>query len=101
MGDLNFPPSVVQWPRVDGCIVPLVHNHRSEETADGLQVRLQADRLCELMLEHNMAQQVDQPTHLLETLDLVFTGDQQLISYIRTESFQQFTDHKVLSGGEL
>ena len=93
MGDLNFPASVVQWPRVDGCLVPHVHNHRVEETADDMQVRLQADRLCELMFVHNMAQQVDQPTHGLDTLDLVFTSDQQLISYIRTESFQQFTDH--------
>ena len=97
MGDLNLPASVMQWHRIDGCLVPAVNNHRKDETDDGLQVRLQAQKLCDLMLSHHMAQYVDQPTHNVEVLDLVFTSDQELVSHISTESFPSFTDHKVLS----
>ena len=44
-----------------------------------------------------MSQYVDQPTHGVEILDLVFTSDQSLVSHINMESFPTFTDHKILS----
>ena len=97
MGDLNFPTSVMQWPRVDGCLVPQVNGHRGEGTADGLQDRLQAQRFCDLMLSHHLAQQVDQPTRDMEILDLVCTSDHHLVSHISTESFPMFTDHRLVS----
>ena len=97
MGDFNFPSNVMKWPRLDGHLVPSVHGHRTEVTADGLQERLQAQKLCDLSLHHHMAQLVDQPTHGVEILDLVFTSDQQLVSHINMEPFPQFTDHKILS----
>ena len=52
-----------------------------------------------MMLLHNIVQQNDQPTHSLEILDLVFSSDQNLISHIRTDNFEQFTDHAVLTIG--
>ena len=97
MGDMNFPSSVMTWPRVDGHLVPSVRGHRAELTEDGLQVRLQAQRLCDIALRHHMAQLVDQPTHGVEILDLVFTSDLAAVSHIDMESFPLFTDHKVLS----
>ena len=97
MGDLNFPSKVMQWPWVDGYLVPAVNGHRGEVAEDGVQARLQAQRLCDLALDHHMTQLVDQPTHGVEILDLVFTSDQQLVSNIDLANFPQFTDHKVLS----
>ena len=97
MGDLNFPSNVMLWPRVDGQLVPAVHGHRAEVAEDGLQARLQAQRLCDLSLDHHMVQLVDQPTHGVEVLDLVFTSDQHLVSHIDMEPFPEFTDHKILS----
>ena len=96
MGDLNFPANVMLWPRVDGQLVPSVHGHRVG-TEDGLHVRLQAQKLCDLAIHHHMTQMVDQPTHGVEILDLVFTNDQQLVSHLDMEPFPQFTDHKILS----
>ena len=43
-----------------------------------------------------MSQYVDQPTHGLEILDLVFTSDQNLVSHVDMEAFPTFTDHKIL-----
>ena len=42
--------------------------YRSEEIAP------QAAKLCNLMLKHNMIQQVDQATRGREILDLIFTN---------------------------
>ena len=75
MGDLNFPANVMQWPRLDGILVPSVRGHRGEEAENGLQARLQAQKMCDLALDHHMVQQVDQPTHGLEILDLAFSSD--------------------------
>ena len=97
MGDLNFPTNVMQWLRVEGCLVPSVNNHRGIEVEDGLQVRLQSQKLCDLMLTHHMAQQVDQPTYNVEILDLFFTSDHQLVAHITTEPFPMFTDHRVVA----
>ena len=52
MGDLKFPKTVMTWPAVDGVLVPSVLGHRSQSTEDGLQSRLQAQRLCDLALRH-------------------------------------------------
>ena len=97
MGDLNFPARVMLWPRVDGCLVPSVHSHRMEEVKEGLQTRLQAQKLCDLAVRHHMAQLVDQPSHGVEILDLVYSSDQDLVSHIDMEPFPEFTDHKILS----
>ena len=96
MGDLNFPRNVMAWQRVDGHLVHCVQGHRAEAAEGGLQARLQAERLCDLSLRHHMSQYVDQPTHGLEILDLVFTSDQNLVSHVDMEAFPTFTDHKIL-----
>ena len=74
-----------------------MRSHRTEVVEDGLQERLQAERLCDLALHHNLAQLVDKPTHALEILDLVYTSDHHLVSHIDMEAFPLFTDHKILS----
>ena len=98
MGDFNFPKAVVKWVRSpEGHLVPVVANHREGETADGKQDRLQAQRLVEFADKHNLTQQVEVVTHGVETLDIVLTNDDVLISDIRADDHLQFTDHKVLT----
>ena len=98
LGDLNFPSKDLQWQNVDGCLLPVVHNHREGSgPGDGLKVRQQAQLLCDVMLRHHMIQYVDQVTHGREILDLCFSSDPELISHITSESFPLFTDHKVVT----
>ena len=97
MGDLNFPSNVMQWKRVDGLLVPAVHGHRHEGELDGVQARLQAQKLCELALTHHMVQLVDSPTHGKEILDIVFTSNPILVPCHSSESFPLFTDHEIVS----
>ena len=42
-------------------------------------------------------QQVDQPTHGAEILDLILTNNSDLISSVTVESWPAFTDHKLVS----
>ena len=44
-----------------------------------------------------MAQQVDQPTHGVEVLDLIFTNNPDLISSVAVEPWPAFTDHKLVT----
>ena len=97
MGDLNFPSSVMSWMKVDGSLVPSIHGHRSEGSEDGLQARLQAQRLCDIVTHHHMVQLVGIPTHGKDILDLVFTSDPHSVTHVDMESFPEFTDHSVLS----
>ena len=54
MGDFNLPVSAVKWLRNDeGLIMPLIANHRENETSDGKQDRLQAQHLVEFVNKHN------------------------------------------------
>ena len=49
MGDLNLPKESVTWERSqDGYLVPIVANHREEETSGGKQDRLKAKQLMDL-----------------------------------------------------
>ena len=97
MGDLNFPAKDLQWQRVDDCLIPIVHTHRDVASEDGQQVRLQAQKLCDLMLQHHLAQYVDLITHEKEILDLFYCSDPQLVTHVDTEYFPRFTDHKILT----
>ena len=74
-----------------------MNSHRVESDQDGLQVRQQAQKLCDLALSHHMIQLVDKPTHGREILDLVFASDTSLVANISQESFPLFTDHNILS----
>ena len=96
-GDFNFPKSAVEWQRVDGVLVPAVHEHREEGTRDGPKVRLQAAKLMDMAHRHHMAQYVDKVTHGKEVLDLVFSNNPDLIHSINTETFPQLTDHSVIT----
>ena len=79
MGDFNFPKETVKWVRSDeGLLFPDVANHREGETVGGKQDRLQASQLTDLASKHSLIQQVDQATHAVEVLDLVFTNDSDL-----------------------
>jgi hypothetical protein len=75
----------------------VVANHRESVTVDGKQDRLQAQRLVEFANKHNLIQQVNVVTHGVETLDIVFTNDDVLISDVCANDHTQFTDHKVLT----
>ena len=104
MGDLNFRKEAVAWSRcgdddecTSGDLIPIVANHRDGETAGGKQDRLQAAKLCDLATKHSLVQQVDQPTHGVEVLDLIFTNNSDLISSVTVESWPAFTDHKLVS----
>ena len=99
MGDFNFTRQTVTWSRGDeGHLVPIVSSHRDGETVGGKQDRLQAQRLVEFSVKHNLIQQVDVVTHGVETLDLVLSNDDDLVSEVTAEEYSQFTDHRLLTG---
>ena len=104
MGDFNFPRNSLIWSRcgdddddASGDIVPIVAGHRADETVGGKQDRLQAAKLCDFATKYSMAQQVDQPTHGVEVLDLIFTNNPDLISSVAVEPWPAFTDHKLVT----
>ena len=101
MGDMNFPKQSLAWSRSDGDtsgdLVPLVAAHRDGETVGGKQDRLQAAKLCDLATKHSLLQQVDQPTHGVEILDLIFSNNPDLISSVSVDAWPSFTDHKLVT----
>ena len=101
MGDFNFPRNSLVWTRLEdesnSDLVPIVAGHREGETAGGKQDRLQAAKLCDFATKHSLVQHVDQPTHGIEVLDLIFTNNPNLVSSVTVESWPAFTDHKVLT----
>ena len=97
MGDFNLPHSSVTWQRSqDGLIVPLVANHREEETAGGKQDRLQAQQLIDMASKHSLLQEVLEPTYSVEILDLIFTNNCELVSSVSTETWSTITDHRLI-----
>ena len=104
MGDLNFPRQAMTWSRcgddndcTSGDLIPIVANHSEAATLGGKQDRLQASKLCDLATKHSLDEQVDQVTHGVEILDLIFTNNSDLISTVAVESWPTFTDHKLVS----
>ena len=101
MGDMNFPKQSLAWSRSDGDtsgdLVPLVAAHRDGETVGGKQDRLQAAKLCDLATRHSLLQQVDQPTHGVEILDLIFSNNPDLFSSVSVEAWPSITDHKIVT----
>ena len=98
MGDFNFQDKNLSWIRSDdGLLVPLVHGHRQLSADDGVQVRQQAAKLCDVVLKHSMIQQVDQATHGREILDLLFSNNEDLVSSVSAESWPTFTDHSIVT----
>ena len=95
-GDLNLRQKHVSWKRSeDGDLVPCVGGHREGETSD----RPQASRIIDICQKFGMVQQVDKATRSAsgEILDLVFTSDEDLVSYVETEDHLTFTDHAVVT----
>ena len=74
-------------------MVPVVGEHREVETAGGKQYRLQAQQLIDTANKHCLLQEVDQATHSVEILDLIFSKNCDLISSVAVESWDTFTDH--------
>ena len=102
MGDLNFPRHCVIWTRcadndTDGDLVPLIAGHRDAETVGGKQDRLQVSRLCDMATKYSLVQQVDQPTHGVEVLDLIFCNNPEIISSVAVESWPAFSDHSLVT----
>ena len=98
MGDFNFSKQNMYWIRSDnGHLIPLVHGHRHDGDDEGVHVRQQAAKLCDLALKHNLIQYVDKVTHGNEILDLIYTNDNDLVSSIQAEPWPTFTDHSVVS----
>ena len=98
MGDLNFPRSCIHWQVSDeGHLFPLVANHRQEETSQGKQDRLQAQKLVDLAAKHCLLQVVEGATHGVECLDLIWTNNWDLVSSCNLDTFSQFSDHKMVT----
>ena len=100
MGDFNFTKQAITWSRcdsVDNDLVPLVLNHRDVETSDGKQDRLQAAKLCDLATKYSLIQQVEDPTHGTEILDLIFCNDHDLVSSVSVEYWPGLTDHNIVT----
>ena len=75
----------------------IVAGHIDGETVGGKQDRLQAAKLCDLATRHSLIQQVEQPTHGVEVLDLIFSNNPDMISSVMVESWPLFTDHKLVT----
>ena len=73
-----------------------MHNHRENENEGGKQDRLQTERLINLVTKHGLVQEVDQPTHACEVLDLIFSNETDLVSSVKVEDWPAFTDHRVV-----
>ena len=100
MGDFNFSKQCIAWSRPHGIetdLVPIVQNHREGEVSNGKQDRLQASKFCDLAVKHSLIQQIDQPTHGNEILDLVLTNNCDLINSFHAESWPAFSDHKLVT----
>ena len=98
MGDMNFPRAAVSWQRSDeGHLFPLVAGHREEETSEGKQDRLQAQRMVDFAAKHFLQQVVDGATHAAECLDLIWTNNCDLVSSCGQEDCGQFSDHKLVT----
>ena len=98
MGDFNFPRTCIIWSRSEeGLLVPIVAGHRENETAGGKQDRLQAKQLVDMASKHFLLQEVEQPTHAAEVLDLVLTNNCELVSSILVEDWAAFLDHRLLT----
>ena len=96
MGDFNFPKQSLAWSRASddngeplGDIIPVVASHRDVETAGGKQDRLQAAKLCDFATRYNLLQQVDQPTHGVEVLDLIFTNNPDIGEACTSQAAQE------------
>ena len=94
LGDFNFQRNAIVWSRlgenndgISGDILPIVAGHSDVETLWGKQDGLQAAKLCDLSTKHSMLllQQVDQPTHGIEVLDLIFTNNSDLFISVAAE----------------
>ena len=97
MGDFNFNSKCIEWNLTEeGLLVPIVGNHSECVTEGGKQDRLQAQHLIDLADKHCLLQEVDQQTHLIEILDLIFSNNSDLIGGIFSEEWRTFTDHKLL-----
>ena len=97
MGDINFPARAMTWQSSeDGCLIPIVGNHREADTVGGKRDRLQAQHLIDLASKFSLQQEVDRATHAVEILDLVFTNNPDIVSGINIEDWPDFTDHRVL-----
>ena len=98
MGDLNFPASVITWQVVEGMLLPRVAGHRvTEQSSEGGQVRLQADKLCDLAAKYHLTQQVGVPTRDKEVLDLIWSSNPDLVSNVQVDTFKDVTDHSVVT----
>ena len=97
VGDFNLPHSAITWQRgEEGLVVPVVGRHREGETAGGKQDRLQAQHLVDLANKHCLLQEVLEPTHGIEVLDLVFTNNSEIVSGVKCEGWSCFTDHHLV-----
>ena len=97
MGDFNFSKKCILWNHTeDGLIVPAVANHRDQADVGGKQDRLQAQHLVDLADKYCLLQEVDQPTHLVEILDLIFTNNSDLVGGVYSTEWKQFTDHNLV-----
>ena len=98
MGDFNFNQRSLLWSRdEDDYLVPRVRNYRESVTQEGKQDRQQAQALVSLCEKYFLFQIVDQTTRGDEILDLVFTNNSDLVKDVCTESWEKFTDHKIVT----
>ena len=98
MGDFNLPRSCLEWQTSeDGFLVPILKNHNSELQQDERKLdRQQAKLLIDLSTKFCMQQEVRQPTHGAEMLDLVLVNNHEMVSTVEVEDWPDFSDHKLV-----
>ena len=57
---------------------------------------MQAQQLIDMASKHFLLQEVLQPTHSVEVLDLVFSNNCELVSGVKVENWTAFTDHRLV-----
>ena len=98
MGDFNFPSVCLEWhTSEDGFLVPIIKGHNTELQKDDRKLdRQQAQLLIDLCTKYCMQQEVLQPTHGREQLNLVLVNNHELVSDVSVEDWPDFSDHKLV-----
>ena len=98
LGDFNFPSSVIKWNLFNDMILPCIAGIRSSSENEGVLVRQQAGRFCDLAKNFHLNQLVSEPTRGDEILDLIWCSNPDLVTDIDVIPCATMSDHSTIIG---
>ena len=94
-GDLNFP-TMKTWNDEDISKITANYNAREANNTDAGSEREQISKLLDLIREKALSQEVDTPTRGTNTLDLIFSNNNEYIDFIEIIENVDMSDHNFL-----